>query len=330
MKVLVEDINRMKSIMGLIVEQNSSVIVSGTYTATNCDELHAFQSSGGKVIGNMNVIVGNKLDELYKKGINPMVSKVDISVNGMTVNWSCTIVPSLDGKAWMGFTSRGAGCNNDVINRAESVSKGNDMESAKQRIISTFNEPNIDIEKINDFINTDGGTILKNKIVNGGGKAFRQVFYRYTKPNEFPPVGNNISKLISKKTTTPIISIPQKLTQDYSNEPPVSLRADDKNINGLNKKLNKYFEDKPNGDTLYSLKEMELIDDNNKLNLLLKLIPNKNGFLRFSILFNPKGSTDKSIDRELSKNPGSKVLKTGNITYGEDNDEYEYHLMGIK
>ena len=159
-----------------ITEHSSSVVVSGNYTASNCDELHAFQGSGGKVIGNMNVLVGKKLEELYKGGMNPIVSKVDVSVNGMSVNWSCTIVPSPDGKAWMGFTSRGAGCNNDVINRAESVSQGNDMGTAKQRIMTTFNESNIDIQKVNDFVH------------KGGNNSFRQIFYRYTKPNSFPPV----------------------------------------------------------------------------------------------------------------------------------------------
>jgi hypothetical protein len=76
----------------------------------------------------------------------------------------------------MGFTSRGAGCNNDVINRAESVSQGNDMGTAKQRIMTTFNESNIDIQKVNDFVH------------KGGNNSFRQIFYRYTKPNSFPPV----------------------------------------------------------------------------------------------------------------------------------------------
>ena len=172
MKIVISE----QQLRRIITEQSSTVVVSGTYTANDCDELHAFQGSGGKVIGNMNVIVGDKLKELYKGGMNPMVSKVDVKVNGMTVNWSCTISPSSDGKAWMGFTSRGAGCNNDVINRAESVSQGNDMGTAKNKIMTTFKESNIDIEKVNDYIH------------KGGNNSFRQIFYRYTKPNSFPPV----------------------------------------------------------------------------------------------------------------------------------------------
>lgn len=193
MKILISE----QQLKRIITEQSSTVVVSGTYTANDCDELHAFQSTKqiingkqvSKIIGNMNVLVGNKLEELYKGGMNPMVSKVDVSVNGMTVNWSCTIVPSPDGKSWVGFTSRGAGCNDDVINRAESVSRGNDMESAKKRIMATYTESNIDIQKVNDFIH------------KGGQNSFRQVFYRYTKPNSFPPVGGKTTSVDKPNNT---------------------------------------------------------------------------------------------------------------------------------
>lgn len=148
--------------------------VKGEYIAKNCDELHAFQGTGGKVIGNMNVTVGEKLEEFYNKGYNPIVSKVDVTVSGMTVNWVCTIKESTDGKAWLGFTSRGAGCNNDIINRAESKEYGNDMETAKKKIMDTYKEKEIDIKKLQDFVH------------KGGGNSFRQVFYVYTKPGKFP------------------------------------------------------------------------------------------------------------------------------------------------
>jgi len=186
MKIIISE----QQLRRIITEQSSTVVVSGTYTANDCDELHAFQGSGGKVIGNMNVIVVSKLEELYKGGMNPMVSKVDVSVNGMTVNWSCTISPSSDGKAWMGFTSRGAGCNNDVINRAESVSQGNDMGTAKKKIMTTFKESTIDIEKVNDYIH------------KGGNNSFRQIFYRYTKPNSFPPISGGKSTPVDKPNNT--------------------------------------------------------------------------------------------------------------------------------
>lgn len=150
-------------------------VVKGTYTASNCDELHAFQGTSGKVIGNMNVTVGEKLEELYNMGHNPRVMEVKVIVDDMTVSWECLIKDSPDGKAWVGFTSRGAGCNNDVKNRAESAAVGNDIASAKKRIMSVYKEDAIDIQKA-DEVN-----------YNGGENSFRQVFYVYTKPKSFPP-----------------------------------------------------------------------------------------------------------------------------------------------
>jgi len=149
--------------------------VKDEYTATNCDELHAFQSTSGKVIGNMNVKVGDKLKELYDKGYNPMVTKVDVTVSGMTVGWKCKIENSKDGKAWVGFTSRGAGCNNDVIKRSESKEFGNDKETARKKIMDTYNEKAIEIEKIDEVVYT------------AGENSFKQIFYIYTKPGKFPP-----------------------------------------------------------------------------------------------------------------------------------------------
>ena len=162
--------------MGLIEEQKIQlpVTITGTYIANNCDELHAFQSTSGKVIGNMNVIVGKKLEEIYNSGINPKPIEVIVKVNNMTVSWSVTIDKSNDGKAWVGFTSRGAGCNNDVINRANSEIAGNDIETLKAKILNTYGENNIDVEEVNDFI-------YQNQ--NNG---FRQIFYKYTKPKSFP------------------------------------------------------------------------------------------------------------------------------------------------
>lgn len=98
---------------GIISEQSVilPVRIVGSFIASDCDELHVFQSTGGKVIGDMNVIVGKKLDEVYKAGINPKVTKVSVRVNDakMEVSWSATIEESKDGKSWIGFTSRGCG-----------------------------------------------------------------------------------------------------------------------------------------------------------------------------------------------------------------------------
>jgi hypothetical protein len=184
--------NDIRKMYGLIKEQGVTLptTVTDSYTATDCDELHAFQGTGGKVIGNMNVTVGNKLLEIYNSGVNPKVTGVKVEVQGMTVTWTVTIDKSNDGMAWVGFTSRGAGCNNDVKDRAESAAAGNDMQTAKTRIESTYGEQGIEIEMINDYF------------YNGGKNSFRQVFYRYTKPKSNPPKGGQQQKAQTQPTNT--------------------------------------------------------------------------------------------------------------------------------
>ena len=163
----------------ILKEQSVSfpLYVTGKYTATNCDELHAFQSTGGKKIGNMNVIVGNKLKDIYKAGYNPKVSEVIVVVSNMTVKWEVIITESKDGNAWIGFTSRGAGCNNDIENRATSTQSGNDIGTLRNRIVSAGLNSNDDfeLEEVNDYV------------YDGGKDSFKQVFYRYTRPTDYPP-----------------------------------------------------------------------------------------------------------------------------------------------
>ena len=163
----------------ILKEQSHSfpITVKGSFNSEgNCDYLHAFQSSGGNVVGNMNVIVGDKLKEIYKLGYAPEVTQVNISVNGETVNWSVTINESKDGKAWMGFTSRGAGCNNDIETRATSSSSRNDVGTLKTRIVNAGYNVDEDfvIEVINEYT------------YDGGADSFKQVFYRYTRPTDYP------------------------------------------------------------------------------------------------------------------------------------------------
>ena len=160
------------------------ITLTGTYTAANCDELHAFQSTGGKVIGNMNVIVGKKLKDIYSQGIPPEVTRVDASVNGMTVNWSVKIDVSQNGEAWMGFTSRGAGCGNNIYARATSEQAGNGPIALKNAIVNAGLNPTIDsfkLSPINDVLSSLGDRTMN----------FKQVFYKYTRPNDYPAIIGN-------------------------------------------------------------------------------------------------------------------------------------------
>ena len=180
MKTMIHETNFMRRLMGLPLVNESTIsfpiTLKGQYTANNCDELHAFQSTNGRTIGNMNVIVGNKLKELYQEGYNIKVTNVDVSVSNMTVKWGVTIDKSEDGEVWIGFTSRGAGCNSDIENRSTSPQSGNDIGTLKKRIVSAGLNGNNDfkIEKINDYT------------YSGGNNSFKQVFYRYNRPIDYP------------------------------------------------------------------------------------------------------------------------------------------------
>jgi len=163
-----------KSIRGLygLNEQSNSLLVSDSYTAKNCDELHAFQGTGGKVIGNMNVIVRDKIKEWNSTGINVKPTNVTVSVDGMTVNWKVTFVKS--DINWVGFTSRGAGCNQSIDTRA-----GNDSthSNGPQSVIDALKKQGKTVDKIE---------VINEYKYNGDDNSFKQVFYRYTLIAETP------------------------------------------------------------------------------------------------------------------------------------------------
>ena len=155
-------------------------ILTGSYLPQNCDEVHAFQSTGGKVVGNMNVIVGDELNKLWSQGAKPKVTNVKVTAvtgvpsgSGVKIEWEVKIEESNDGRAWLGFTSRGAGCNSSIDTRAESVASGNDVGSLKSAINSAYGETfgPATIEKVNEV-----------KLAGLGINSFKQIFYRYTKP----------------------------------------------------------------------------------------------------------------------------------------------------
>jgi hypothetical protein len=94
----------------IIRRKMNVVYVQGEFKGSNCDELHAFQSTSGRVIGGMNDKVFAELEKMYNKGINPEVTEVNVDMDSanMKVKWQVKIEPSKDGKAWVGFTSRGS------------------------------------------------------------------------------------------------------------------------------------------------------------------------------------------------------------------------------
>jgi hypothetical protein len=158
--------------------------VEGSFTGRNCDELHAFQSTGGRVIGGMNDKVNAELKRVYEQGINPEVSEVFIETDTdrMEVKWKVKITRSKDGKAWVGFTSRGSS-GSTAYDRADGKHVGQDYETVLRKVRKSINEPTADMKLVLDHLYN----LNRNKEKLGKCPT-RQLFYKYTKPNKFPDI----------------------------------------------------------------------------------------------------------------------------------------------
>jgi hypothetical protein len=166
---LQENIHRIKEVMGLLVEQDLILPhkVPGSHTAPegDCDAIHGFQLA--RIGSDMNGIVKTELDKFSNQKV--WVSNVEVSVNGREISWTVTIDKSDDGEFWNGFTSRGAGCNDNIKNRWNSESVGNGPESIKAKIISSKTCKNVKQIEL----------IKKIEFLNLGKDSFIQGFYRY-------------------------------------------------------------------------------------------------------------------------------------------------------
>ena len=169
-------------IFRLIKRRMNTTFVEGTFKGANCDELHAFQNTGGKVIGGMNDKVRAELERIYNNGINPEVTDVwvDMDANKMEVKWKVRIAPSKDGKAWVGFTSRGSAGTN-AYDRAVGKSVGQDFDSVLNKVRDTTNEPQAEMKLVKDYLYN-----LNREKQSLGKCPTRQLFYKYTKPKAFP------------------------------------------------------------------------------------------------------------------------------------------------
>jgi len=165
-----------------IIEKGLPITVKGSYKGKSCDELHAFESTGGRTIGGMNTKVNLELRKIYDKGINPEITdiKVVFDTKNMISNWEVTIDESKDGKAWLGLTSRGSSGNKSAYERAYNVNGQRPADIMKN--IKKKGENNAELKMIKDWTwNFD-----KNKNIIGKCPT-RQLFYSYTMPTLNPP-----------------------------------------------------------------------------------------------------------------------------------------------
>ena len=194
---LQENIFRIKEMMGLVSEQNLTLpyVVTDSHTGKDCDSLHGFQLSSNNA--NMMGKVKTVLDNFKNQGV--WVSDVKVIVNGMTVNWEVTIDKSSDGEFWNGFTSRGAGCDDNIQTRWNSESVGNGVQSIITKITSPPKDggkPICDSVKAIELVK-------KVEFTNLGGNSFVQGFYRY-KCDGITEIDSNYSQL-NKPTNQKII-----------------------------------------------------------------------------------------------------------------------------
>ena len=151
------------------------ILLKGGYqvpqgTPNMADALHSFERRKSDGFGGrMSTQIREKLREVYNQGINPDVSnlKVNVDSKNYKVDWEATIEESKDGKAYVGFStigSAGSGADSRALKQIDSMKKW--VEGAK------------DYTLVLDFKNPSGVYI-------------RQFFYKYTKPNDFPPLNKN-------------------------------------------------------------------------------------------------------------------------------------------
>ena len=166
----------------LLVENNEiqfPVIVNGSFKGNGGDEFHAFNDTGGKIIGGMNIKVNKELERIYAAGFNPNISNIAVSMNnkGYLVKWSVTITESKDQKAWIGIYSRG-GAGSGTVPHADPTNPNNASSPGQAAKSSTIQNRGT----VDDFVQ-----ILDYKYYpNNGGVHVRQIFYKYTL-EEFPP-----------------------------------------------------------------------------------------------------------------------------------------------
>jgi hypothetical protein len=166
--------------------------ITGSYDIPlgDCDSAHDFLKH------NMGDIVSKGLEEVYKSGGKPIVTDVTVTVDygkGSTsfkVNWSVSIGESKDGKAWLGFTTRGSGCGDEIELRAgnDSARYKNGIQNVKSRVIEKYNEPNTEVKQLEKpFTFTD--PINPKKTDKEDSYSFKQFWYVYTKPNREKQLG---------------------------------------------------------------------------------------------------------------------------------------------
>ena len=175
-----EQISRIKQVMGIITEGNITLplTVSGSFKGDNGDKSHAFQSTGGVVVGGMQTKVNTKLKEVYDAGYNPDITKITVTIDKTTktTSWEVTINESTDGKAYLGLVTVGSCCTGDFKSRAD-----NQVKTMK-----TWNSTPENHKSVAEIVTTDDGESNGDITITGGKYKLKQLFYVYSKDSKKP------------------------------------------------------------------------------------------------------------------------------------------------
>lgn len=141
--------------------------VSGSFTSNDGDSAHNFKE--------METKLDQVLVEMYNSGINPKITAIDASISKsggkFTTTYNATVSNSPDGKAWMGFTSRG--------------SFGTDYEKRADGQIS--GSENADKRSLEEKLKTIGaGEIEIITTYKDASVPVKQYFVQFTKPEKYP------------------------------------------------------------------------------------------------------------------------------------------------
>jgi hypothetical protein len=165
----------------LLVENNKiqfPVIINHSFSGDNGDRSHAFQSTGGVVVGEMQTQVNQKLKEIYDAGYNPDVTNITVTINMKTKKtlWEATINESTDGNAYLGIVTVGSCCSDDCAKRADD----------QVPRMKTWNSTPDAHKLITILQSTAAGTSAGGLTIVGGKYKLKQYFYKYTL-KRFPP-----------------------------------------------------------------------------------------------------------------------------------------------
>ena len=157
--------------LGFKLLRKKEILVEGEYsvpegTPNRVDALHSFESRKSDGFGGrMLTKIEEAMMKLYNRGINPDVKDIKINVDSTNykVMWSAKVVPSKDGKAYIGMSSVG--------------SAGSDADS---RALSQIAGMKTKVEGAEDYT-----LVLDFK--NPNGIYIRQFFYKHTIPNKYKP-----------------------------------------------------------------------------------------------------------------------------------------------